>query len=548
MGQKLYIPTSSLNLKRILTTESISPASFYGERSFGFKNFEKVKLNDLDNVILLYDYCPEFAVDNNEKENYPMVIEIDLDHIPKGIINTTGKFTTKTIYLNPSSTRFIFFNKEGLNSAKYHCEASIESKMLELMYKAGDPLITYYPREATNSDKKKICKKFTKRSTEKASKQKLDKQQIQYDEYIDRLRGFMYGYVLGSLKSESNEQVTLKSIATNLNNLWSSISQSFLGQKTAVMDKMTVELKNLSSHIETIPANSSNLGDAPEIDSLPGLNISPMEICNYPHSTQKKSVFLTKLFNDILKQTTKEMFVTDLKGFTRNVGLVFKNELQEKWEDSPARQYINKLRENIETYSEFDIHSTQNSTLLCVAAFCKGGDSDIDKLEDSLVKNRIPNKNIAYALWGLTFGYAEMPRTIIDTIVESVGQEKFNKIYAHIHGELHQAKINILDSYDAELEGIEKKLEGVGISPLRIRRIIWRYVFCGKNWDETIFDLINVRNDDVGEGIIDKACTALGIDNPTLGKSFTGRSSTSKPAKPKKAETYSQGSLNLPND
>ena len=78
---KLYIPTSTLNFNNIMSSESISPASFYTKRRFGYKRFEKVAPNNLDNLILLYDKYPIFDINDKELENYPMVIEIDTQYI-----------------------------------------------------------------------------------------------------------------------------------------------------------------------------------------------------------------------------------------------------------------------------------------------------------------------------------------------------------------------------------------------------------------------------------------------------------------------------------
>ena len=69
MERKLYIPTSSLNFNNILSSESISPCAFYPRRGFGFKRFEKVELNNLDNVILLYDKYPYFDIVDSQIEN-----------------------------------------------------------------------------------------------------------------------------------------------------------------------------------------------------------------------------------------------------------------------------------------------------------------------------------------------------------------------------------------------------------------------------------------------------------------------------------------------
>ena len=74
-----YIATSSLNLENILSTESISPYSFYKMRSFGYQNF--VQLDILKNIdcILLFSEIPYFYIEDSQRENNPMIIQIDDD-------------------------------------------------------------------------------------------------------------------------------------------------------------------------------------------------------------------------------------------------------------------------------------------------------------------------------------------------------------------------------------------------------------------------------------------------------------------------------------
>ena len=39
---KLYIPTTTLNIDNILSTECIAPLSFYKEREYGYNQFYKI--------------------------------------------------------------------------------------------------------------------------------------------------------------------------------------------------------------------------------------------------------------------------------------------------------------------------------------------------------------------------------------------------------------------------------------------------------------------------------------------------------------------------
>ena len=67
--EKLYIPTSTLNFNNIMSSESISPVSFYDKRKYGYKRFEKVEPNNFDNIIILYNKYPIFDIYDNKLEN-----------------------------------------------------------------------------------------------------------------------------------------------------------------------------------------------------------------------------------------------------------------------------------------------------------------------------------------------------------------------------------------------------------------------------------------------------------------------------------------------
>ena len=74
---KLYIATTSLNFDAIMATETISPASFYGARSFGIRNYYDKVSGMYRNSILLFDRFPFFTIANKDVSHTPMVIEIE---------------------------------------------------------------------------------------------------------------------------------------------------------------------------------------------------------------------------------------------------------------------------------------------------------------------------------------------------------------------------------------------------------------------------------------------------------------------------------------
>ena len=129
--KKYYIPTSSLNFNNILSTESISPKSFYNKRGFGYSRWFVVDENNIDEVIMLYDTPHEFVRPQSDIEDHPMLIEITRDEefacLQEGIY-----YSEKTIYLNPWQTKIIFFSEKVRTTVLSLSDSSLETKMLRL--------------------------------------------------------------------------------------------------------------------------------------------------------------------------------------------------------------------------------------------------------------------------------------------------------------------------------------------------------------------------------------------------------------------------------
>ena len=196
--KKLYIPTSTLNFNNIMSSESISPASFYANRRFGYKRFEKVAPNNLDNQILLYDKYPIFDINDKELENYPLVIEIDAQFIQEDCIqeNEGVFYATKSIYLNPFSTRFIFRTESERTTSLSKAEPSIESKLVPL----------YQGQFVVLSDE---IETFDWQPINIDDSSDYDNIAVSYDIAVNKLKGLLYGYLLGANETSSKEVVLL---------------------------------------------------------------------------------------------------------------------------------------------------------------------------------------------------------------------------------------------------------------------------------------------------------------------------------------------------
>lgn len=185
---KLYIPTSSLNLGNILSTESISPMSFYPNRNFGTKHWYPVEENERENIILLYEEPHAFARPQCDLEDHPMLIELDCEDIYP-VLQEGVRYSDHTIYLHPWKTHIYFFSDREKDVALHFCSSSTEVKVLALYLRRI--------KTQTFSGSFPIC--------ESGHDIPQNKQELRRDERINGVKGALYGYYIGAFLSTNSD-------------------------------------------------------------------------------------------------------------------------------------------------------------------------------------------------------------------------------------------------------------------------------------------------------------------------------------------------------
>lgn len=228
---KLYIPTCTLNLSNILTTESISPVSFYAERGFGDKRFFPIESDTFNDIIILYDHFPTHntktrkIISKNEEHSHdtaPIILEIDMEIEPKPELSKILEkdrvkvyCCNSTIYFTPENCSIYFKNERDKKSAIIRLERSLEAKYFEL-YREN---LKVYNEEHKNTTQHKDDKKcfewtnaFCKEEKEKFPSLNPDekKEHIAYDRYINQKKGCLVGYTMGARSSVTTNLAKLK--------------------------------------------------------------------------------------------------------------------------------------------------------------------------------------------------------------------------------------------------------------------------------------------------------------------------------------------------
>lgn len=194
---KLYIPTSNLNIENILSTESISPYSFYSKREFGYNSF--FSICDYD-AILLFSDIPTFNVEYTDMQCFPAIIEVTINlESNKNIrkIKTRLKKVEiyeckETIFLQPNITRILFYDEVALRYTKLSCDDSALNK-----------LASFWKFDIIEQDSKNNVKLSD--IVKKLPKQKKDSIAPFQDNNYNRVKGFIYGYILGEIMSKPKE-------------------------------------------------------------------------------------------------------------------------------------------------------------------------------------------------------------------------------------------------------------------------------------------------------------------------------------------------------
>ena len=236
-----YIVTSSLNIDNILSTESVSPMYSYEMRSFGYNKFIQIdELKDYD-YILLFSEVPNFEIRDKQRENYPMVIQIDDE---QQFANTVkiGDYSgcevyacAKTIRVNPLNSTILFFSKKAYALSYQNC---LDSKMCKL--------IDYFHFQVVQPSKvrlEEIVKSISKDSYQSVQIVKED------DNQYDRVKGFIYGYYIGTVKSISENTAKMVAVQKRIYDIVASI-KSNEGRSNAVLDREIYRLDQEYSSLD----------------------------------------------------------------------------------------------------------------------------------------------------------------------------------------------------------------------------------------------------------------------------------------------------------
>lgn len=480
---KCYIPTSSLNLDNILQAECISPAPYYLSRDTGYKSIEVIQELRGFNRIILFQYPVRFTIDDPNRYNYPMLIEVEDDYQLQGTCFqkvSNGIYAySKTLYLTPTNCRLFFFsehayklttiNTKSNKSIKYYENYQIFPTTTGLLLKEM-PIIQieengHLPDSIeTQIDKKKgllyayLLGKKLSLSQELAHQNKLTQDIYDMisgiaanpsmsDVFKTKLNTLLGEYKSVDIIEKENEQKFRSCLNSDLGRF--NFLSSYLIDLLKKWDVWDFIYRKLSKKWDcnTLPL-VSELNSRDDFKRL-GETVerhTEQSIVNYRKSMPHPSLtsihnnnqihieglpFITIAVNYIInnKITTEQLSAhrADLcLGMINEIKTYYINEFGEDSWNKNVRTYVNNLYSHIQNIGfPFNIHSIENREILAIAAFLLRG-QNIDNYLTFLKMSEISDYCCPLMLWGALCGYMEMNKNVLSVVLNT---EYYEEIY-----------------------------------------------------------------------------------------------------------------------
>ena len=481
---KYYIPTSSLNFNNILSTESISPKSFYERRGFGYSRWFTVEENSIEHLTILYDKPHMFERPQSDIEDHPMLIEIDVDDefskLADGVF-----YTERTIYLNPWQTKFVFFAEKDKTTALSLSDSSLETKLVRLYQKKiyvhqfeGSYPILQKDSIAPIGDIDSL---------------------VEEDYVINKMKGLLYGYYIGANLSSTKENVRKLDALREIQNIFSPVLSSYdktpssaqrsrlnelfdyldsqqpiyadlekeVGNRLLVdkifaifkrhgyvftsidRTKLIYGLQDEGANNQSITWINREIARAKSLMESSKVKLNPDDAEIIVSSKDKviapKAIadnLMSNLFvswvNEVLCSKSFNGKVNSIKeGLSDEITKSAKNVIGSDWENSPVRTYLNQLRRHVRG-EEFN-QSWDNGVLSSISAVLIKGD-EWEQLLNFMQSKGMYDYRIAFALYGVLNGFANMTRDFTDLLL-TTESGYLSKVYREMYGQLLEKSI-----------------------------------------------------------------------------------------------------------
>ncbi len=434
----LYIPVRSFNFNSIFATESISPYAFYAKRQFGMKSFDSLDFNQFKNSILLFDKIVHIDHKPVNSNDFIFYIGVDENQLDKQFLKTDDHGAYKsylysnTIYFESKKTCFIFYNPEDKQTAINDSKRNLKTKLVE-HYHDSFKLIS----ESISSNAVSLQDLPDNDSV-------LCENCIEKDKKINKLKGFLYLFLYGWLKSYPIQLVKLEAltmdlyngtkallndlvmnssdnnfnnsvITKNISNLESKVEiiRSFLPEVEKLKESMITE-HFLATNEKKMPSSLKNIYDWFKEFSSGKLPDS------YEKASSSTGIFLNlDSFIDnisrLLKELKEEKSKSKLEPLSNEVEKIFKSFTDE----------INSLKDKIKAKQKYklpEMHKfSDNGEILDIKVDC-----EFDKERYLIIANKLINDS-SYNGLNIAEKKADLLNSMASLLKEEYGEEYISK-------------------------------------------------------------------------------------------------------------------------
>lgn len=344
MENYLFIPFNSLNFNNILSSESMSPLSFYEKRGFGFRRYERINANPLANSVLCYNKILKLEAPKSDREEFPVYLAIPKTYLDKQSkefeVNDLKIYQTDaSIHINWKECFFLARNEEERKKIAAGTRRSLEIKHSE-RYLKRLLLLTDYQINTSNWNESVL---------ENISDFKNPNQNnITQDQKINKIKGLVYGYVSGKLKEQPSELTSGKRYFKEFVNAYSVLMNelSVLSNDSKKVKIDNARVNKEFKHLNDLKERISVLFGGNETKELDGVvkkefGINESQLNDFKSlSYQKTRYSVYSIISDFVKQRNKDLYSIDelleslidkAKSFTRYNSISLYKALDEKF-------------------------------------------------------------------------------------------------------------------------------------------------------------------------------------------------------------------------
>ncbi|MCM3441562.1 hypothetical protein AB3Z07_26760 (plasmid) [Metabacillus halosaccharovorans] len=408
----LYIPTSSLNFNDIFATESISPKTFYSNRSFGTRRHFLTEYNFDSNVTLLYKRMPKFQFETETMlDEFPIILEVDVDFGKYSLkkLNEDIYYINETVYFTSANLNVLFFSEEHMKKLVVRSQVIAETKTVG-KYKENFKII----KNAEFLSNININK-----YSEELSSIQINQFSLQVDQLFNSIKGFYYAFASKALLSKFLETVYIKKQL-----------ESLLDFSKYFMKDSNTEGKNLILINELL--NISNKYANEELDQVYNqineiqkiLNSIKIEEDNriniyYPLIDENEFNVFKLILNIVIsnpKIKTGELPKEEVINLVRSVGSKLRKEYgeQSKYHQDAVLVYNRFLNRDYKIEVSDLLSNVMQNFLVFLLKYNK-----IDEIDKLCKNHNVKNEFLTYSFVGAFVGFSGLNRIVTHELLSN---------------------------------------------------------------------------------------------------------------------------------